>query len=301
VTTETPSGNSKHLRPGELPASTDITEHAATQGAWNELVRRARINREIKTALMMIGSYANADGTNVFCGVARLAADCDVSYRTAGRYFAFARNSGLIHLVKPGNRRRGQADLYRLILDPKLLEHIELPSPQEYREYIGKLAAANRASSKKRQSKTVEPDDSSSTDTLDDRRNESDLRTHGDRRNNGSDAASTDSSVSVGTRFYGHQATVSTDTPDVLPPPIAHLTSTTDLSWEPTNLRNARQPSTRARVGNGENFATRMSRTPGPTCGTCGTELEPDGGCFTCHIPAQRDVSVDRDAANVGQ
>ncbi|MEU7457558.1 hypothetical protein [Streptosporangium roseum] len=255
-----------------------------------ELVRRSRIGTERKLALLTIGSYANTDGTSVFCGVARLAVDCEVSYRTASRYLAWARDSGLIEMVQRGNRRRGKADLYRLIADPVMLQRITLPDPDQYRQLIGDVAEANRAGANKRQraGRHGEGEEAVSTAINDDRRSGDDLRPQGDRRNQAPDAPSTDTQVSAETRFYGHEGDVSTDTPGVRPPSIDHLSVPADLPWVPTDLRNAREPSLRVRVEDGQDSSTTTSTTrpPGRTC-TCGAELDPDGSCFMCRLPAR--------------
>lgn len=280
-----------------MAASTDTLadDRAAFLGAWNEVIRRARISPELKLAMLVLGSYANADGTGIYCGVARLAVDCGVSYRTASRYLAWARRVGLVLLVKRGNRRRGWADVYRLILDPVLLDHIELPDPEQYRKLCGEIAAANRADTRRRQSAGRTREDASFTDTTDDRRtaggDSGDLRTQGDRRNDALENGSTDTLASVGTRSYGHEVPSSTDTPGVLPPSMDHLTSTNNLPWEPTSGRDARY---HLRVGareDGQDSSTKKApRPPGPTCAACQAELDPDGSCFICRIPARSGV-----------
>lgn len=108
-------------------------ELGVTVGAWNALVRRARMGRERKVACLVVSSYAQANGTGIHCGVARLAVDLEVSHRTARRYLAWLRDVGLIQLVRAGNRRRGRSDEYRLILGPNILEDLDVPDPDRYR------------------------------------------------------------------------------------------------------------------------------------------------------------------------
>jgi DNA-binding transcriptional ArsR family regulator len=128
----------------------DITDDiGATVGHWNELVRRARLGGELKKAALVFSSYANADGTRVFCGVARLAVDCECSHRTAQRHLDKLRKVGLVELVRRGNRRRGLADEYRLILGSSLLDHVEIPSPAEYERLIDDVRQANKAKSER--------------------------------------------------------------------------------------------------------------------------------------------------------
>ena len=117
-------------------------DYGATAGAWLDLVRRARwANHRLKLAAVVIGSYAAADGTDVHCGVARLALDAEIGYSTARKYLAELRRIGLIELVSRV-RRRGRSDEYRLILGPDVLEHLEVPDPETYRREAREVRAA---------------------------------------------------------------------------------------------------------------------------------------------------------------
>lgn len=107
-------------------------ELGATVGAWNSLVRRARMTDRQKLAALVVSSYADPDGTGIHCGVTRLAVDLGASYRTAQRYLSWLREIGLIELVREGNRRKRLADEYRLILGPDVLEHLEVLDPDRY-------------------------------------------------------------------------------------------------------------------------------------------------------------------------
>lgn len=109
-------------------------ELGATVGAWNALVRRARMADRQKLAALLFSSYADPDGTGIHCGVARLAVDLGASYRTAQRYLSWLRDVGLIELVREGNRRRRLSDEYRLIIGPDILEHLEVLDPDRYNE-----------------------------------------------------------------------------------------------------------------------------------------------------------------------
>ena len=121
-----------------------MDDFSVTLGAWTAVVRRARIGQERKLAALTLASYADADGTNVRCGAARLAIDLERSYATARRHLKWLRETGLIALVRAGNARRGWVDEYRLILAPDLLERLELPTPSEYGDAIAAMYAANR-------------------------------------------------------------------------------------------------------------------------------------------------------------
>jgi hypothetical protein len=71
--------------------------------------------------------------------------DLERSYATARRHLAWLRETGLIRLVRAGNKRRGYADEYQLILAQDLLERVTLPTPDEYLADMEAIHEANRA------------------------------------------------------------------------------------------------------------------------------------------------------------
>jgi DNA-binding transcriptional ArsR family regulator len=113
-------------------------------GTWTAVIRRARIGPERKLAALLVASYADASGGSIHCGVARLALDLERSYATARRHLAWLRETGLIRLVRAGNKRRGYADEYQLILAQDLLERVTLPTPDEYLADMEAIHEANR-------------------------------------------------------------------------------------------------------------------------------------------------------------
>jgi DNA-binding transcriptional ArsR family regulator len=117
-------------------------ELGTTVGAWNSLVRRARMADKQKLAALLVSSYADPDGTGIHCGVARLAVDLGASYRTAQRYLSWLREVGLIELVREGNRRRRLSDEYRLIIGPDVMEHIDVLHPDAYESARSELRDA---------------------------------------------------------------------------------------------------------------------------------------------------------------
>lgn len=117
-------------------------DHGARTGSWTELVRRARLQPDLKLAALTLASYANAHGRGIVCSVSRLAVDCDVSYGTARGYFAALRKCGLIEVTKRGNRRRKQTDEYRLTIAEDLLARVDLPNGEQYKRLIGERTAA---------------------------------------------------------------------------------------------------------------------------------------------------------------
>jgi len=130
--------------------SADESDLGAQPWKWYALVRRARIGRERKHAALTVGSYADKHGRDIKCGVARLAADCEVGYSTARRYLAWLRDVGWIELVRAGNRKRGLADEYRLTLDPAKYAHLDIPESDEYRKIVDEVNDSNQSGQKGR-------------------------------------------------------------------------------------------------------------------------------------------------------
>jgi hypothetical protein len=126
------------------------SDFGAQPWAWYAVVRRARIGRERKHAALTVGSYADKNGRGIKCGVARLAADCEVGYSTARRYLAWLRDVGWIELVRPGNHKKGLADEYRLILDPARHGHLDIPEGDEYRKIVDEVNGSNQSGQKGR-------------------------------------------------------------------------------------------------------------------------------------------------------
>lgn len=119
-------------------------------GQWTALIRRSRLPDHLKLAALTIGSYADADGTSIHCGVARLAVDLDCGYSTARRHLGTLRKYGLVQLVARGNSYAGKADAYRLIIGTDVLDHVRVLYPNEYADAIAAHREANRAGEKGR-------------------------------------------------------------------------------------------------------------------------------------------------------
>jgi DNA-binding transcriptional ArsR family regulator len=123
-----------------------VSGNGVTLGEWARLIGRARIGRERKLTALTLASYANNDGTNIHCGVSRLALDCEAAESTVRRHLAWLRNAGLVELVRPADRFRGWSDEYRLIIGPDVLEHMEVLDPDAYE----RAREAARAGSRER-------------------------------------------------------------------------------------------------------------------------------------------------------
>src|SRR5260370_31570300 len=78
---------------------------------------------------LLLASYADPDGTRIYAGVARLAIQGGLSYRTAQRELARLRAMGLIERMPRTGARRGWMACYRLILAADLLDRCDVPTP----------------------------------------------------------------------------------------------------------------------------------------------------------------------------
>lgn len=121
-------------------------------GVWLNIVRRVRFNgvapgvagRIVKAVALDLASYADYEtGGRVRPGLARIAVDCEIDYRTARSAFAAIRNLGLLRLVR-GARRRGHSDEYQLCLPADLLDRIEVLTPADMDLAIERIRGANR-------------------------------------------------------------------------------------------------------------------------------------------------------------
>jgi hypothetical protein len=117
---------------------------------WTDVVRRARLGRTVKAVAMVLATYADADGTRVYPGVARLSYECEMNYNTVKAALKTLRDAGLI--VKVG--RRGDADVYRLILAADLADRCDVPTPAQVELELNALRGLKRGSYVPRQKDT---------------------------------------------------------------------------------------------------------------------------------------------------
>ncbi|GAA1596709.1 hypothetical protein [Actinoplanes couchii] len=103
---------------------------------WTDILARIRFGTvtvagknysaaRIKLVAHRLANYADSDGTRIHPGIARLAVDLEIEYRTARDAVALLRRLGLIHLVRRATAR-GRADEYRLTLPLDLLDRDDL-------------------------------------------------------------------------------------------------------------------------------------------------------------------------------
>lgn len=132
-------------------AVADAEDSGARTRDWVDVIRRTRLALTVKLVAHTIASHANPDGTKVYPGLARLVYETGIGYSTARRAVADLRAAGLLELVRRGNRRMRQADEYRLVLAPDLLDKVDVPSPEEARRQIESINARVTGSGRERQ------------------------------------------------------------------------------------------------------------------------------------------------------
>jgi hypothetical protein len=113
--------------------------------AWEDIVLRARIGSATKLVALALKHHADPDGSNVRPGTARLAVLCDLGYVTVRRARKELLAAGLLEMVRRGNRRRGHADEYRLVLAENLFDRLRWLSPSEVTAAAEKISEGRQA------------------------------------------------------------------------------------------------------------------------------------------------------------
>lgn len=117
---------------------------------WEDAVRRSKLDRTTKYIALLVSSYASLDGTNAYPGVARLAVESTLSAATVRRALDKLRRVGLLEVASRGNRRKREADEYRLIFAENLLDKLDIPTPDAHAEAIAVATEPARARSRER-------------------------------------------------------------------------------------------------------------------------------------------------------
>jgi hypothetical protein len=137
-----------------LIRSHGVTDDSATVREWTDLLARVRFGTvkvagknitgaTIKAVAGRLAAYADADGTRVRPGLARLAVDLELHFGSVKRAVQHLAHLGLIRLVQSG-ARLGHADVYRLAIPIDLLDRIEVWTPAQHRAEVEKVRDANR-------------------------------------------------------------------------------------------------------------------------------------------------------------
>lgn len=228
---------------------------------WENLVLAARISSTAKLVAFAMKTHADLDGTRVRPGTARLCVLCGVSYASVKRARQELLGAGLLELVRRGNRRKGHADLYRLIIAEDIMDRGVLRLPNEIADAAEKItedrqsAEATRLQKRNQGSETTPKDQGSHTDPDTDQGSE----------------------TSRGTGYRAHRRSESGLTDD--PPPSQDDHSTKDdhpNSWQVTSQTRARSDEQQPKSTHVDSHAR--------TCPKCTRELEPDGFCVRCSL-----------------
>lgn len=112
---------------------TDDPDTCAGRYDWERLIRRVRLGAPAKAVALAMATYADADGSRVRPGVARLAAVTELSERSVYSALKKLRALGLVDcLSRGGHRGEGrEASVYRLTIPVDLIDRVELLDPSE--------------------------------------------------------------------------------------------------------------------------------------------------------------------------
>jgi hypothetical protein len=117
-----------------VPAQDPNEQQALGRFEWERIMRRARINWDLKSLGLLMATWADPDGTRVRPGVKLLVAVTGTSPSTVGRRIKELHETYLLlQLVRRGGGRGGQgsASEWRLAIPVNLLDRIELLPPEE--------------------------------------------------------------------------------------------------------------------------------------------------------------------------
>ncbi|MFC4071929.1 hypothetical protein [Actinoplanes subglobosus] len=123
---------------------------------WTDILARIRFGTvkvagktysaaRIKLIAHRLANYADNDGTRIHPGIARLAVDLEIEYRTVRDTLSLLRRLGLLQLVHPATGRRN-ADEYRLTLPTDLLDRddLEVWTPTRHATQTQKIRDTHR-------------------------------------------------------------------------------------------------------------------------------------------------------------
>lgn len=145
---ETCNGGPRYVRgypptPAECSAVTEPAGLApATSFEWFRVIksiefgtctigRRNVSGGTIKLICGILASYADADGSNVFPSIARLALDAEISEEVTKAVMRHLREVGLLDQVERGGGRKRKTAKYQLTIPDDLLAKVKVRSPSE--------------------------------------------------------------------------------------------------------------------------------------------------------------------------
>lgn len=142
---------------------TEQDDISITVRQWTEVIRRARIGRSVKAVALMMATYADANGTRIFPGLAVLAVATELNYKTVSSAVSKLQKWGLIERLKTSHRGRRHADEYRLVLAADVVERVEILDPRAFKEAADAIRKRHRGVYK---TNKYEVDDSSAVESV---------------------------------------------------------------------------------------------------------------------------------------
>lgn len=98
---------------------------------WERIIRRLIIPAPVKGTALLLATYADADGSRIFPGIARLIRVSGKSDRQVRRDIQWLTEHGLLLTVFHGNRHAGQCKVYRLTVPQDVTERLPMVDPNE--------------------------------------------------------------------------------------------------------------------------------------------------------------------------
>jgi hypothetical protein len=123
------------------------TGDPGVKNEWQAVIRAAVLSSSEKLVAHTLATYANPDGSSIFPGIARLAIETKLSYRTVQRALKKLRDVGLIQKVRYGASRLGQSDEYRLVPIGEAEVMCEVRNPAQTKLAMKRIAESQRGSS----------------------------------------------------------------------------------------------------------------------------------------------------------
>lgn len=141
---------------------TEQDDISTTVRQWTEVVRRARIGKSVKAVALMMASYADANGTRIFPGLAVLAVATEMNYNTVSSAVSKLQKCGLIERLKTSHQGRRHADEYRLVLAADVVDRVEILDPRAFKDAADVIRKRHRGvykTNKYEAPKSTEDDD----------------------------------------------------------------------------------------------------------------------------------------------
>lgn len=114
-----------------MPDDDDLKK--AGRYEWERIVRRCLLPQPVKTIAAYVAQYANADGSRIYPGVARLSVVSGLSERSTRGALTTLRELDLLTRTRKGSSlgRQAMTDEYRLTYPADLMRRVHMLDPDE--------------------------------------------------------------------------------------------------------------------------------------------------------------------------